>query len=37
MVGTMFPSSGKTGGSIVDGVKKNHSGGRIFIPRIFGG
>jgi hypothetical protein len=37
MVGTMFPSSGEIGGSIIDGVKRNHSGGCIFTPRIFGG
>ncbi len=37
MVGTVFPSSGEIGGSIVDDVKRNHSGERIFIPRIFGG
>jgi len=36
MVGTVFPSSGEIGGSIVDDVKRNHSE-RIFIPRIFGG
>jgi hypothetical protein len=28
---------GETNGSIVDGVKGNHNGGRIFTPRIFGG
>jgi hypothetical protein len=28
---------GKTNGSIVDGVKRNHNGGRIFTPRIFDG
>jgi hypothetical protein len=33
----MFPSSGETSGSIIDGVERNHGGGRIFIPRIFGG
>jgi hypothetical protein len=33
----MFPSSGETGGSIIDGVERNHSGGHIFTPEIFGG
>ncbi len=27
----------KNGGFIIDGVKKNHSGGRIFTPGIYGG
>ncbi len=37
MVGTMFFSSAKIGGFIIDGVKKNHSGGCIFTLGIFGG